>query len=84
VLWVTEGTAVNTLILIFVYIVTTLIMQTIGFAISRAVDYQYPTVSLMVFLMLFLAAFYIAWPIAVKVAEKFMTPDAGLHKRPNT
>ena len=73
----------NTLILIFVYIVTTLIMQTIGFAISRAVDYQYPTVSLMVFLMLFLAAFYIAWPIAVKVAEKFMTPEADLQKAPN-
>jgi hypothetical protein len=74
----------NTLILIFVYIVTTLIMQTIGFAISRAVDYQYPTVSLMVFLVLFLAAFYIAWPIAVRIAEKFIRPDANLQKARNT
>jgi len=73
----------NTLILIFVYIATTLVVQSIGFAISRAVDYQFPTVSLMVFLVLFLAAFYIAWPIAVKIAEKFMRPDAELQKTPN-
>lgn len=71
----------NTLILIFVYIAVTLVVQALGFGISRVVDYQYPTISLMVFLMLFLAAFYVSWPIAVRIAERFMK-DEGLENKP--
>jgi hypothetical protein len=60
----------DTLFLILVYIVTTIIFQTIGFAISRAVDYQFPAAGLLTFLILFMAAFYVAWPIAVRVFER--------------
>ena len=44
-------------------------MQFIGFLVSRAVDYQWPTASVLVFLILFLAAYGIAWPIAVWITE---------------
>ena len=57
------------LALITIYILTAAVVQLIGFLISRAVDYQWPTVSVMVFLMLFLAAYGIAWPIAVWITE---------------
>lgn len=61
----------DTLFLILVYIITTIILQTIGFGISRAVDYQFPAAGLLTFLLLFMAAFYIAWPIAVRIFERF-------------
>ena len=57
------------LILMSVYVVTLVAVQTVGFLISRLVDLQYPAFSVMVFLLLFLAAFGIAWPIAVYIAE---------------
>jgi len=57
------------LVLMGVYVLTTIGVQFIGFLISRLVDLQFPTFSVMVFLMLFLAAFGIAWPIAVRIAE---------------
>ena len=57
------------LALMAIYILTSAVVQFIGFLISRAVDYQWPTVSVMVFLMLFLAAYGIAWPIAVWITE---------------
>ena len=57
------------LTLMIVYVLTTGVMQFIGFLISRLVDYQYPTLGLMTFLMLFFVAFGIAWPIAVRIAE---------------
>ena len=57
------------LALMAIYILTAAVVQFIGFLISRAVDYQWPTVSVMVFLMLFLAAYGIAWPIAVWITE---------------
>ena len=56
--------------LIFIYVVTTIIFQGIGFGISRAVDYQFPAAGLMAFLLLFLGAFYLAWPVAVFIFEK--------------
>jgi hypothetical protein len=52
-----------------VYVLTTIMVQFLGFLISRLVDLQYPAISVMTFLMLFLAAFGIAWPIAVYVTE---------------
>jgi hypothetical protein len=57
------------LTLMIVYALTTISLQFIGFLISRAVDYEWPTLGLMAFLILFMAAFGIAWPIAVRVAE---------------
>ena len=57
------------LTLMIVYVVSLLSVQLVGFAISRLVDYQYPTLGLMTFLILFLAAFGVAWPIAVRIAE---------------
>ena|SRR5215213_6738520 len=60
----------DTVSLIVLYIVTTLVFQSIGFGISRAVDAQWPTAGLMTFLAFFLAAFYLAWPVAVLLFEK--------------
>ena len=57
------------LALMAIYILTAAVVQFIGFLVSRAVDYQWPTVSVMVFLTLFLAAYGIAWPIAVWITE---------------
>jgi hypothetical protein len=57
------------LTLMIVYVLTTMIVQFVGFLISRLVDYEYPTLGLMTFLILFLGAFGIAWPIAVYIAE---------------
>jgi uncharacterized membrane protein len=52
------------------FIIVTIVCQAIGFAISRAVDYQYPAAGLMTFLIFFLGAFYLAWPIAVFLFDK--------------
>ena len=60
----------DTVSLIFIYIVTTIIFQGIGFGISRAVDYQIPAAGLMTFLGFFLGAFFVAWPVAVLLFEK--------------
>ena len=57
------------LLLMVIYILTTAMVQFCGFLISRLVDLQYPTASVMTFLMLFIAAFGIAWPVAVFVTE---------------
>jgi len=52
-----------------VYILTTFVVQFIGFLISRLVDFEFPTMGLMTFLVLYLGAFGLAWPIAVRIAE---------------
>ena len=57
------------LLLMIVYVLTTIAVQFIGFLISRLIDYEFPTISVMAFLVLYLAAFGIAWPIAVRIAE---------------
>ena len=57
------------LLLMIIYIVTTALVQFVGFLISRLVHLQFPSTSVMTFLVLFLAAFGIAWPIAVFVTE---------------
>ena len=56
-------------ILLGIYVLTTILVQFIGFMISQAVSYQWPTAGLMTFLVLFMAAFGLAWPIAVRLAE---------------
>ena len=55
--------------LMVVYVLTTVTVQIVGFAISRLVDYEWPTLGLMTFLLLFLGAFGLAWPIAVWITE---------------
>jgi hypothetical protein len=62
--------------LMVIYVLTTGIVQLIGFLISRLVDYAYPTLGLMTFLILFLGAFGLAWPIAVRITE-WMIRRAG-------
>src|SRR3979409_1968655 len=64
------------LTLMIVYVLTTAIVQFIGFLISRLIDYEYPTLGLMTFLILFLGAFGLAWPIAVRITE-FLIRRAG-------
>ena len=59
----------QSLTLMVTYVLTTAMVQFIGFLISRVVDYEYPTLGLMTFLILFLSAFGIGWPIAVRIAE---------------
>jgi hypothetical protein len=56
-------------ILMGVYVVTTIVVQLVGFLISQMVSYQWPAAGLMTFLVLFMAAFGLAWPIAVRIAE---------------
>ena len=60
--------AVQSLTLLVVFILTAIVLQAIGFLISRLVNYQYPTLGLMSFLVLFISAFFLAWPIAVRIA----------------
>jgi hypothetical protein len=59
----------QSLTLMVTYVLTTVMVQFIGFLISKVVDYEYPTLGLMTFLILFLSAFAIGWPIAVRIAE---------------
>jgi hypothetical protein len=56
--------------LMIIYILTAVVVQIIGFLISRLVDHQWPTAGVMSFLVLFLAAYGIAWPIAVWITER--------------
>jgi hypothetical protein len=60
---------VQALALMTIYVLTTISVQFIGFLISRLVDLQFPTISVMSFLVLYLSAFAIAWPIAVRITE---------------
>ena len=57
------------LTLMVIYVLMTILVQFVGFLISRLIDYEWPTLGLTTFLLLFMAAFGIAWPIAVRVAE---------------
>lgn len=57
------------LLLMGIYVLTTITVQCIGFLISQLVNVQIPTISVMVFLVCFMAAFAIAWPIAVRITE---------------
>jgi len=59
----------QSLTLMTVYVLSTMSLQFTGFLISRVIDYEWPTLSLMTFLILFMAAFGFAWPLAVRVAE---------------
>ena len=58
-----------TVILLGAYILVTMVLQVMGFAISRAVDQIAPPLSLFTFLGLFMCAFALAWPIAVRITQ---------------
>jgi uncharacterized membrane protein YkvI len=55
--------------LMAIYFVTAVVMQLIGFLISRLVDYEWPTAGLLTFLILFMSAYGFAWPVAVRITE---------------
>ena len=55
--------------LLVTFVLTAIVLQAIGFGISRMVDYQYPALGLMTFLILFIGAYFLAWPVAVRIAE---------------
>jgi uncharacterized membrane protein YqjE len=56
-------------ILMIVYLLTTMAVQMVGFAVSQMVEYEFPTLGLTTFILIFLAAFGLAWPLAVVIAE---------------
>ena len=60
-----------------IFMLTAIVVQAIGFGISRIVDYQWPTAGLLTFLLLFLAAYAIAWPIAVRITEWIIVRSGG-------
>jgi hypothetical protein len=60
------------LALMAIYVVTTGILQFVGFLISRAVESLAPSLGLMTFLVLYLGMFWLAWPVAVRLAETFV------------
>jgi hypothetical protein len=55
--------------LMSIYVATAIVMQFIGFLISRLVDLQWPAAGLMTFLILFMSAYGFAWPVAVRITE---------------
>jgi hypothetical protein len=63
------GNAMQSIALIGIYISTAVVLQFLGFLISRVVDHQSPAASTLTFLILFLTAFGVAWPIAVRITE---------------
>jgi hypothetical protein len=56
-------------VLMVIYVLTTVVVQIMGFFISQIVSVQWPAAGLMSFLILFMAAFGLAWPLAVLIAE---------------
>jgi hypothetical protein len=57
------------ILLLMTYVLVVMVLQALGFGISRLVDYINPDLSLLVFLVLFMGAFGLAWPIAVRLTE---------------
>jgi hypothetical protein len=55
--------------LLATYVLTTFAVQFVGFLISRAVEYEFPSAGLLTFLCCFMGAFGLAWPIAVRLTE---------------
>ena len=57
------------ILLMLTYLVTAVILQGVGFGVSKLVDYVNPSMSMTVFLLLYFCAFALAWPIAVRITE---------------
>jgi hypothetical protein len=62
-------------LLLITYAVVVIVLQALGFGVSKLVDYANPTWSLLVFLVLFMGAFGLAWPIAVRLTEPKSVKD---------
>ena len=56
-------------LLVLIFILTAIVVQAIGFSISRVVAYQFPAAGMLTFLVLFIGAYFVAWPIAVPITE---------------
>ena len=56
-------------ILLVVFVLTAIVLQSCGFLFSQLIDRIWPTAGLLTFLIIFLAAYAIAWPVAVVIAE---------------
>ena len=67
------------LVLIGTYILVTMVLQVLGFVISRGVDEIVPSLSLFVFLGLFMYSFGLGWPIAVYITQP-KTAEGRLRK----
>jgi uncharacterized membrane protein YhaH (DUF805 family) len=63
--------------LLLTYIPLVIVLQVLGFGVSRLIDYVNPAWSLLVFLALFISAFGFAWPIAVRLTEPKPVKGAG-------
>ncbi len=57
---------------ILIFIVVVLCFQSVGFLISRSVDYFHPTLGLTTFLALFVGSMFGAWPVAVRITERYV------------
>lgn len=63
-------------LLLLIYVLVVMILQALGFGVSKLVDSFSPTSSMLVFLVLFIGAFGLAWPIAVRLTEPKSVKDA--------
>ena len=59
----------DSLVLMIVYVLLTVVIQFGFFLVSQAVDAVAPDWSLLVFLCLFMTAYGLAWPLAVRFTE---------------
>jgi hypothetical protein len=64
------------ILLMLTYVVLAIVLQALGFGVSKLVDYINPAWSMMTFLVLFFCAFAAAWPIAVRITEPKSVEDA--------
>jgi len=60
------------LILLGTYLLVIVVLQILGYFVSRAVGHFDPTLSLMTFLILFIGMFGLAWPIAVRLIDRLV------------
>jgi hypothetical protein len=67
-----RNTMTPALALLATYLVVTIVLQVVGFFVSRAVGYFDPTISLMTFLVLFMGMFWAGWPIAVRIVDRLV------------
>ena len=65
------------ILLMLTYVVIAVILQVIGFGVSKLVDYVNPSLSMSAFLVLYFCAFALAWPIAVRITEP-KSPEGAL------
>jgi hypothetical protein len=65
------------ILLVGTYLFVVVILQALGFGISKLADYADPAWSLLVFLVLFISAFGLAWPVAVRLTAPRSATNAS-------